>query len=437
MAFAPGRNCHDAIKAILISVQKRSKYVLDADIRKCFDKISHSALLEKLGYSGGIREQIKQWLECGILDENVFSRTEEGAPQGGVISPLLANIALHGMETRIKDFVQTIPDVYPSGGPVNIRDRRASVSLIRYADDFVIMHHNKETVLACKEIITQFLDELGLSLSAEKTRVTHTLKLSAEETIEFDRDKPGFNFLGFTIRQFHSKYKSAHNGQGVPLGYRTLVVPSKEKIQKHMNAIKAIIHRGRNLSQKDLILKLNKVVTGWARYFALSDASSQSILQQLDFLMYLKLRKWGKATHKGSSKAASKLWQPIGSRKWVFGPVSGPFLKSYLEHADSIQEYVKVKGEASPYDGEDMYWATRKGQAPGVSKSVAKLLKAQKGRCSWCKLFFEEGDVLETDHIIPKSLGGPDKYDNLQLLHRHCHDEKTRIDGSLKNKEAS
>lgn len=393
--------------------------------------------MDKLGYSGGIREQIKEWLKCGVLDENVFSNTDEGTPQGGVISPLLANIALHGMETRIKDFVQTIPDVYPSGGSVNIRDRRAAVSLIRYADDFVIMHHNKETVQACSKVIATFLEEVGLSLSVEKTRFTHTLELSAEEVIEFNREKPGFNFLGFTIRQFRSKYKSAHNGQGVPLGYRTIVVPSKEKIQAHMNVIKGIIHRGRNLSQRDLILKLNKIVTGWARYFALSDASSQSILQKLDYLMYLKLRKWGKATHKGRSKAASKLWLTVGSRKWAFGLVNGPLLKTYLEHAESIQEYTKVKGEASPYDGEDLYWATRRGQAPGLSKSVAKLLKAQKGRCTWCKLFFEDGDALEVDHIIPKTLGGPDKYTNLQLLHRHCHDEKTRTDGSLKNKETT
>ena len=174
--FRPGRNCHDAIKAIKLSIQKRAKYVLDADIQKCFDKINHEALLEKIGMTGKFRTQIRYWLESGVLDDHVFLDTEEGTPQGGVISPLLANIELHGLENRIKDYVESVPDKYPSGGSVNIRDRRSAVSVIRYADDFVVMHHSKEIVLQCKEIVKEFLDGLGLKLNSEKTRITHTLK---------------------------------------------------------------------------------------------------------------------------------------------------------------------------------------------------------------------------------------------------------------------
>lgn len=130
--FRPGRSCHDAIEAIYLSIRQKSKFVLDADIAKCFDKINHSALLKKLNTSPTTRRQIRAWLKSGVVDNQQFQETLEGTPQGGVISPLLANIALHGMEERIKRFAQTLP-----GGK---RENARNISLIRYADDFVIMH---------------------------------------------------------------------------------------------------------------------------------------------------------------------------------------------------------------------------------------------------------------------------------------------------------
>lgn len=429
--FRPGRNCHDAIKAIQFSIQKRAKYVLDADIQKCFDKINHEALLDKIGMTGKFRTQIRYWLESGVLDDHVFSDTEEGTPQGGVISPLLANIALHGLENRIKDYVESVPDKYPSGGSVNIRDRRSAGSVIRYADDFVVMHHSKEIVLQCKEIVKEFLDELGLKLNPEKTRITHTLKLSPIECVEFNAKAPGFNFLGFTIRQYEAKYQSAHTGQGKPLGYKTIIVPSKEKINKHQHNLRDLIGRSRSLPQDLLVEKLNKMGAGWARYFGKSDAYTEGILQKLDYLLYLKLRKWAKSVSKSNSRKATKFWRPVGNRKWVFGSEKGPKLFAYIDYAFSINEYIKVRGEISPYDENDIYWALRLEINPVMGMAQTKLLKAQKGRCTWCHLPFDEDSILEVDHVIPKALGGKDFYTNLQLLHRHCHDAKTRTDGSL------
>ena len=132
--FRPGRSCHDAIDAIFKAIRYKTKWVLDADISKCFDKIDHTKLLEKLETFPAIRRQIRAWLNAGVIDAGQLYPTEEGTPQGGVISPLLANIALHGMEESIKDLVEKLP------GKGSRMARRKAVSSIRYADDFVIIH---------------------------------------------------------------------------------------------------------------------------------------------------------------------------------------------------------------------------------------------------------------------------------------------------------
>ena len=148
--FRPGRSCQDAVLTIKNSILKKPKFVLDADISKCFDCINHAALLQKLGYTGKVRQQIKAWLKSGVIDgrhklwkqvpetrphQRVFTATSEGTPQGGVISPLLANIALHGMETMLKELVKTIKIRYPSGKVLSQREKAQSLTFIRYADD--------------------------------------------------------------------------------------------------------------------------------------------------------------------------------------------------------------------------------------------------------------------------------------------------------------
>lgn len=143
------------MKQIVNSIQTKPKYVLDTDITKCFDKIDHEALLKKTGYKGRIYYQLKSWLKAGVLNENVFERTEAGTPQGGVISPLLANIALHGMEEHLKNLVEKVEMRYNSGKAKSKRDKRTSLAVIRYADDLVVMHENKEVVLNCKEALQE------------------------------------------------------------------------------------------------------------------------------------------------------------------------------------------------------------------------------------------------------------------------------------------
>lgn len=207
--FRPGRNCHDAVKAILDSTVKGSKYVLDADISKCFDKIDHDYLLDKTGLKGAMRKQVSYWLKSGVLDSTVFSETTQGTPQGGVISPLLANIALHGMEIHLKEWISDKPLYSRTGEPIRKSRRSESIHVIRYADDFVILHQDKNIVLEAKQEIMKFLTPIGLELSAAKTRVTHTLALQPEDNSSEGFDgETGFNFLGFTIKQFKTRHRS-------------------------------------------------------------------------------------------------------------------------------------------------------------------------------------------------------------------------------------
>ncbi|WP_366510894.1 group II intron reverse transcriptase/maturase [Moorena sp. SIO3F7] len=205
--FRLGRSCHDAVEAIFDSIAKQPKWVLDADISKCFDKINHEKLLKKLNTFPTMKRLIKGWLKAGVIDEGTLSSTDEGTPQGGIISPLLANIALHGMEETIKEYVENLS--YKETSVRGKRDRRRSISLIRYADDFVIIHKNKEVGEKCREVIETWLKDIGLELKPSKTRLTNTYN--------------GFEFIGFNIRQYQvGKTQSKQ-------GFKTLIKPSKKK----------------------------------------------------------------------------------------------------------------------------------------------------------------------------------------------------------------
>jgi RNA-directed DNA polymerase len=241
--FRPGRSGHDAIEAIFTVIAQKSRYVLDADISKCFDCINHEALLNKLNTFPTIRRQIRAWLKAGVINRGIFADTSEGTPQGGVISPLLANIALHGMENRIKQVSK-------------------NAFLIRYADDFVILHENLSVVERCQEIIAEWLKSMGLELKPSKTRLAHTLN-------EHEGQKPGFDFLGFNVRQYPvGKYQSGKNN-GTLLGFKTLIKPSKKKIKLYADSLRSVIKTHKAAPQEALISRLNPIIRGWANYYLL------------------------------------------------------------------------------------------------------------------------------------------------------------------------
>lgn len=419
--FRPGRSCHDAVEAIFLAIRYKAKYVLDADIAKCFDRINHGELLRKLNTFPTLKRQIKSWLKSGVMDGQLFP-TSEGTPQGGVISPLLANIALHGMEERIKQVAETLPGQKAKN--------RSALCLIRYADDFVILHKDITVVQRCKEIISEWLNGMSLELKPSKTRFAHTL-------YEHNGQSAGFNFLGFNIRQYpKGKYSTGCNPYGKPLGFKTLTKPSKEKLKIHYERIADVIDQHKAAPQAALIARLNPIIRGWANYY--STAASKVIFTALNRTVYQKLKSWGKHRHpeKTGKWVAKKYWQTIGEDNWVFATrqESKNPLRLLKHDATPIVRHEKVKSDASPYNGNLVYWSSRMGKNPEVSKIVATLLKRQKGKCTHCGLYFIEESVMEVDHIIPKSQGGKNEYKNIQLLHRHCHDEKTTKDGSLGNK---
>lgn len=430
--FRPGRNAHDAVKATFDSIVKGSKYVLDADISKCFDKINHNYLLNKIGMKGAYAKQIKYWLESGVLDSEVFSETTQGTPQGGVISPLLANIALHGLENQLKNWISDKPIRSRTGVLVKPGRRKETLHVIRYADDFVILHRDKQIIKDVRQEVESFLKEIGLELSSAKTRITHTLELLPGDKIEEGFDgKAGFNFLGFTIKQFKTTKRTAKATTGQPLGYQTLVYPSKKSILKYQQKLHNLVLKdGKALNQVALIKKLNPIIRGWASYFGVSDGNTTGHLGKQDYLLYLKLRRWAKRKT-GTTGKGAKFWSRSGSRQWVFND-KGVSLLAHIDYSKPITKYKKVKSDSSPYaPGDSIYWAQRKANYPGYNTRIKKLLSQQKGCCKFCGLPFWNDEVMEIDHIRPLSRGGKDTYTNLQLLHRHCHDVKTAQDSKL------
>ena len=267
---------------------------------------------------------------------------------------------------------------------------------------------------------------MGLELKPSKTRLTHTLN-------GYGQEKPGFPFLGFNIKQHNvGKYSSGTNTHGEMLGFKTFITPSNEKLKIHYDRVASIIDDHKAAPQAALISRLNPVITGWSNYY--STVISKETYSTLDQLMYQKLKAWAERRHPNKSKGwvANKYWQTIGGKNWAFATrQEGKNPMRLRTHVETpIVRHVKVKGDASQYDGNLIYWSSRMGTHPEATTRMATLLKAQKGKCTHCGLYFREEDVLEIDHIIPKTLGGKDNYKNLQILHRHCHDRKTAEDGS-------
>jgi RNA-directed DNA polymerase len=421
--FRPGRSTHDAVARIYLAINKKPNYVLDADISKCFDKIDHSYLLKKLQSPKPVKRQVKCWLKAGIMDNGTFSKIEAGTPQGGVISPLLANIALDGM-------IREVTAKFPRRG-----NAMPPVRIIRYADDFVVLHPQLEVIYSAKEAIQNWLKQAGMELKPEKTRICHTLNpLKVEEsglTI-----KPGFDFLGFNIRQYPvGKHHSGKSGGKVStlLGYKTFIRPSKKAIKAHHDSIKRVIKSHKKAPQSGLIGKLNPIIKGWANYY--SGVAAKSIFSREDHKLWQMLRAWSVSRRgkKQKAKAIRKYHRQGRHGEWTFATTGGLTL---WKHADvKIKRHTLIKPDKSPYDGDWVYWSTRRVKDIETPTRVAKLLKKQKGKCSHCGQYFNSNDLLEVHHITPKSKGGKDEYKNLQLLHAHCHDIKSRQDATLEHKE--
>lgn len=396
--FRPGRAAHDAIEAVFKGVKSKEKFILDADIAKCFDKINHDALLEKLNTFPSLRRQIKAWLKSGVMDGKELFPTQEGTPQGGVISPLLANVALHGLETLITNKFKRL-----SAG----QNKRTAAMLVRYADDFVVIHEHLSVLEQSKQFISQWLRSLGLELKESKTKIVSS--------------KEGFDFLGFNIKQYSvSDNHSSRNTKGEILGFKTLIKPSDESVKRVYGKLRETINQYGTAPQVALIKKLNPIIKGWANYY--STVCSTDTYNDLDSLLYNKLQQWARRRHsrKSNGWVASKYWH-INEGKWDFRAEEGEKQISLLKfYKTKINRHTKVQGSRSPFDGDWIYWSSRMGRSPEISKKVAKLLKEQQGKCGYCGNYFEADSAMEIHHKDGNHKNN--KTENLQLLHRHCHD---------------
>lgn len=430
--FRPGRSCHDAIQSLFLSLRGTSRYVLDADIQKCFNRIDHTKLLQKLSTFGLMERQIKAWLQADIMvgylnqPDEIF-QSMEGTPQGGVISPLLANIALHGLENHIKSWYAT--EWYPETGQsrkIAIRDRKSQVGFSRYTDDFVITAPRLTDIEQIQHQVELWLNkEAGLSLSEAKTRVVNSTE--------------GFEFLGFQLISIKSGPKDQ---------YKLKISPSKTSKARLIELIRSILQTNRAASAYNLIQQLSPRMIGWANYFQYSECSKD--FSKLDYIIFQQLRAWvfrrkssglrsrGKLREKYFPKGKEYLfrgkrhtnnWVLWGQTKEKVGKMQDIFLPKLSWVASN--QYRKIKGTAFPYDGNHLYWGKRMEKYSGFSHSISRLIKTQYGQCTICQQSFLPMDIIEIDHIVPRAKGGSDQYKNLQVLHKHCHVQKSRHENTV------
>ena len=391
--FRPGRSCHDAIAKIyeLARPNKTKKWIFDADIRGAFDNISHDYLLKVIGPVPG-KELIKQWLKAGYVEQEVFHTTEQGTPQGGVVSPLLANIALHGMEEAI-------------GVKYNCRGQLIGKrAVVRYADDFVCFCETREDAEQVQKILVEWLKERGLTLSEEKTRIVHLTE--------------GFDFLSFNIRHYPAP-------QTARSGWKLLIKPSKEAVLDVRKNLKDLWNKAKGGNVQAILSKLNPVIRGWANYFRI--AVAKEIFGNLDSWMFHKADSYTKHTHRNKPKGwrHRKYWGRFNLERqdyWTFGDKqTGVYLLKFSWFP--IERHTLVKGTASPDDPRlKDYWTKRqaaKGKDLTISKQ--KLAKKQKGRCPECGESLFNDEEIQVHHLLVRSRGGQNTYNNFVLVHLLCH----------------
>jgi len=393
--FRSAHCTHDAIEAIFININRKKKWVLDADMKGCFNHIAHPPLLEKLkGFPG--RKLIKQWLEADVIEDGKRYKTVEGTPQGGIISPLLANIALDGMETFLLEKLKGHSSV--------------AAKVIRYADDFVVLHEDKAIVELAKYYVQQWLAKIGLELSEEKTKIVHTTE--------------GFDFLGFNIRHYpklEKGYVANKVQQPNRQDFKTIIQPASGKVKAHIQELGEVIKKSKTVSAEELIEKLQPKITGFANYYRFCCFSDS--FGRITHWLWHRLWVWTKRRHPNKNKkwVADKYFTMEKGKRWHFKDDKGNTLK-YPKGAN--HRYVKVRAGKSYFDGDTIYWSIRLSKGYGeISPSKAKMLKKQKGVCFYCHNQFKAEDKMEAHHLIHKEDGGPDKYGNLALMHKHCHDQ--------------
>ena len=403
--FRPKRSCHDAIEHLFRKLSKKGakQWVIEGDIHGCFDNIKHEHIINTLkGWkvTKNILEIIQKMLKARILFKDITRETETGTPQGGILSPMLANVAL----TALDDYC------HKNFGIKQHRSKKLGGSyiqnpMVRYADDFVIVCKSETEAEYIKGKIATFLkDNVGLELSNEKTKITHTAN--------------GFDFLGFNIRKYtHKNPKSKYHSIG-----KLLIKPSKEKVTNFLSRIQVILSNNKTAKQESILHTLNPMLQGFGMYYRF--AVSQKTFSVIDTRLWQKLWKWAKRRHpKKSKKWIMMRYFTTTGRKWVFKNEIGNKIK--ITALIPIVRFVMIKsGMRVHADDKETreYWQGRvytNALSQVYSIKVERLIKRQKGICPCCGKPITEDDIanqkVHAHHMLPRSKGGTEKLNNLTL----------------------
>ena len=333
--FRLNRSCQDACEQVFadLSLKRSAQWVLEGDIKGCFDNISHEWMIENIPMDKKI---LKQFIKAGYIFRRKLFPTSKGAIQGGAISPTLANLVLDGLEEHIWNDINI-----GAKGVVKCKNLH-KVHLIRYADDFIVTGDSRETLLKVKESITTFLTERGLELSEEKTLITNIYE--------------GFDFLGWNFRKYNDKL---------------IIKPSKKSVKHFSDKLSETIHHFVPAEQSLLIIKLNQQIRGWCNYH--STVCSKDTFEKMDYLIFNKLLRWMKKRHnnKHIHKYYAKYWKTIGRRKNIF--TDGRWILVSCAYTPIVR-HPKLKAGKNPYTDEEYFRKRRefiKGKRQKARKRVA------------------------------------------------------------------
>lgn len=400
--FRPDRSTADAMVELfhLLSPQTAPVWILEGDIKGFFDNINHEWLCRNVPMD---RKVLRKWLKAGVIDRRQLMATEAGTPQGGIISPCLANATLNGLETQLKRHL-----VKKLGAR---KAKSAKVQCVRYADDFVVTAASKELLEdVVKPWVEQFLSARGVALSREKTQITHIHQ--------------GFDFLGWNFRKYvpKSPYRNA----------KLLIKPSKKNVSAFYRKVREIIKGSGALTQDALIGQLNPVLKGWAQYH--SPVVAKEAFSKLDNLIFWRIWRWAKRRHpkKSADWIRNKYFRSIGRRNWVFaypyknGKGERQFRRLYGLAETAIVRHKRLPGEYQPYDAtQELRWEALRVQRMQLKLryrgQVLSIFRRQKGLCALCGHAISRETGWHDHHVIRRVDGGPDTLRNRVLLHPNCH----------------
>lgn len=393
--FRINRSTHDAMGQLFISLSKKAsaQWVLEADIKGCFDHIGHDWLLRNVPMDG---EVLRKWLKAGVVHKGQLQSTDEGTPQGGPVSPTLANVTLNGLESGLKAHLDAKYG--------RTKARKLKIGCVRYADDFVITGVSKEILEdEVKPWVEVFLAERGLQLSTEKTRITHV--------------DAGFDFLGWNFRKYSGTL---------------LIKPSKKNAQAFYRKVKEVINRHKTVRQEDLIRMLNPMLRGWANYHR--PVVAKETFSRMDHLLFRAIWRWAKRRHpkKNAKWVRKKYFHSQGNRSWVFGATvhkeDGTRKKVALYRLPdtAIRRHKKVNGSYNPFDpAYELYGEVLRKERMLDSmrhrKQWVSLFRQQGGLCALCGCKIARDTGWHDHHLVYKVRGGSDALSNRVLLHPVCH----------------